>query len=73
MKATDTKRDIVAPPREFLSPIEVQEIFSIPMATQAKMRWNATGPDFAKLGSRVLYRRSDIYAWIAQNTRGNNA
>lgn len=70
MTLTNTKKELSPPVREFLSPIEVEAAFGIPKATQAKMRWNETGPDYAKLGSRVLYRRSDVYAWIAENTRG---
>jgi predicted DNA-binding transcriptional regulator AlpA len=71
MTRTATREEQSLPPKEFLSPVEVEAVFGIPKATQAKMRWNETGPDFAKLGSRVVYRRSDVYAWIAANTRGN--
>jgi predicted DNA-binding transcriptional regulator AlpA len=69
MKKVVTKPDQTDVQPEFLSTGRVLAIFDIPKATLAKMRWNGTGPNYAKLGSRVLYRRSDIDAWIAANTR----
>lgn len=35
--------------------------------TLAGWRCNKQGPDFAKLGKSVFYRRCDIVAWIAKN------
>jgi hypothetical protein len=36
----------------------------IAVATLAKMRCMGGGPLFVKLGRRVLYRRSDLIAWL---------
>ena len=46
----------------------VQET-TIAKATLAKWRCYGTGPDWVKLGARVMYRRIDLDAWIASNTR----
>jgi predicted DNA-binding transcriptional regulator AlpA len=54
---------------KLLTPVEVAELYRIPISTAAKWRWNGTGPAFVKLGSRVLYRQIDIEAWIAANVR----
>lgn len=54
---------------KLITPVELAELYRIPTATAAKWRWNGTGPAFLKFGSRVLYRESDIEAWIAANLR----
>ena len=36
----------------------------IAVATLAKMRCIGGGPLFVKLGRRVVYRRSDVIAWL---------
>jgi predicted DNA-binding transcriptional regulator AlpA len=36
----------------------------IAAATLAKMRCMGGGPLFVKLGRRVVYRRSDVIAWL---------
>ena len=36
----------------------------IAVATLAKMRCMGGGPLFVKLGRRVVYRRSDVIAWL---------
>ena len=69
MKEAKTKQDRPPPAAELLSTLDFEETCKIPRATQAKMRWNGTGPNYVKLGSRVLYRRCDIDAWIAANLR----
>jgi hypothetical protein len=38
-------------------------------ATLATWRSRNTGPAFVKIGGRVLYRRGDIEAYEAKNTR----
>lgn len=44
---------------------EVSEETGIPAATLRYWRHIGTGPRSAKLGRRVVYRRSDVEAWIA--------
>lgn len=34
-----------------------------------KLRANGKGPDYARIGRRVLYRTEDLDAWVEANTR----
>jgi len=36
-------------------------------STLAKMRLYGTGPNYSKLGSRVVYRAEDLEAWVEAN------
>ncbi len=36
--------------------------------TCERRRQEGTGPDFVKVGKRVLYRQSDVEDWIRRNT-----
>jgi predicted site-specific integrase-resolvase len=56
-----------------MTPTELANAYRIPTATAAKWRWAGTGPAFVKFGSRVLYRESDVEAWIAANLRTSTA
>ena len=38
-----------------------------------RMRSEGTGPPFIKVGRRVLYRPSDVDAWLRQNTFSSTA
>lgn len=55
--------------QRFMSVDDVINELPIAKATLAKWRWNGNGPAFVKLGARVMYRRDDLEAWIASNTR----
>jgi predicted DNA-binding transcriptional regulator AlpA len=44
---------------------EVSQETGIPAATLRYWRHIGTGPRSARLGRRVVYRRSDVEAWIA--------
>ena len=35
----------------------------------ANLAWQGTGPKFYKHGSKVLYRRSDLDAWIQEGVK----
>ena len=39
----------------------------ISLGTLANWRSNGTGPNFLKLGGRILYRRVDVEAWEAEH------
>ncbi len=52
---------------------QVTRELPVAKATLAKWRWNGTGPSYVKLGARVMYRRVDLDAWIASNTRSPTA
>jgi predicted DNA-binding transcriptional regulator AlpA len=43
---------------------EVAEMTRLPVATLRYFRHCSTGPRSAKLGRRVVYRESDVNAWI---------
>lgn len=57
------------PGQRFMSVDDVTKELPIAKATLAKWRWNGSGPAFCKLGNRVVYKRADLEAWIAGNTR----
>ncbi len=54
---------------EFFTPDELAKRCRISKQTAAKWRWNGCGPPYVKLGSRVLYRASDVDTWIEENVR----
>lgn len=39
------------------------------VSTLEKLRVSGGGPDFFKLGRRVVYRRDDVNAWLAAKRR----
>jgi len=45
------------------------EYCGIGMSTFEKLRCYGGGPAYYKLGRRVVYDRTDLDAWIAQNKR----
>lgn len=47
-----------------LTPSEVAEQVRRPLATLRYWRSMGTGPKGANVGGRVLYRQSDVEAWI---------
>ena len=48
-----------------------ERLIGLRKATLAKMRWMGGGPMFIKAGRKVLYRRSDLIAWL-NSRRVNN-
>lgn len=56
----DFSSDIATPP-------QVAEALHTTEAALAQMRYRGTGPDFVKVGRRVLYRWSDVEKWIASS------
>jgi len=49
---------------EILPKRQVSTEYGIPENTLSYWRAMGTGPKSAKLGRRVVYRRSDVEAWI---------
>lgn len=49
-------------------PSEVAEYLHTTTAALAQNRYMGNGPKFIKLGSRVLYRWSDVLEWLDRNT-----
>lgn len=54
---------------DLLTAAEVGHITHMKASSLAQMRYKGTGPKFVKLGSRVLYRKEDVTAWINGNIR----
>ena len=51
---------------EFLTLAEFADIVGAPIGTVRHWRQTGYGPKSAKLGKRVLYRRSDVVGWLDQ-------
>jgi excisionase family DNA binding protein len=54
---------------EFLSSDYVAEWLALTRNTLEKWRVRGEGPPFVKVGGRVRYRRSDVLAWVGENTK----
>jgi excisionase family DNA binding protein len=55
---------------EFLDERGLCELLSISTVTATKWRAKAKGPPYIKVGKLVRYRRSDVDAWLRQQTVG---
>ncbi|MDP9094405.1 MAG: helix-turn-helix domain-containing protein [Actinomycetota bacterium] len=51
---------------DLLTTAEVATILRAPVSTVRYWRYLDTGPKSFKLGRRVVYRRSDVHAWLAE-------
>ncbi|MFT3797182.1 helix-turn-helix transcriptional regulator [Microbacterium sp.] len=60
-------------PAEILTRAEVAELTRISLATLARWAGEGSGPKFRKAGGRVLYRRSDVLAWLDSLEAGGSA
>jgi excisionase family DNA binding protein len=49
---------------EFLTLNELSQVLGAPVSTLRHWRLTGYGPKAARIGRRVLYRRSDVEAWI---------
>jgi hypothetical protein len=54
---------------DIASPAQVAAALDISESALAQMRYRGTGPKFIKRGSRVLYRWSDVSAYLDGRTR----
>lgn len=52
---------------------QVAKRLGLSESTLAKMRLSGEGPPYAKLGRRVVYRPSDIDAWVTSNRYSSTA
>jgi hypothetical protein len=50
------------------TPAQVAPVLDTTLAGLAQMRYRGTGPKFVKRGKRVLYRWSDVRAYLDANT-----
>ena len=66
-----------ASPLWFLTTIEVADMLRISRRTLERMRVEGTGPRYLKVGpgkrSRVLYRQTDVEAWIGRFNYGSTS
>ncbi len=53
---------------DLAAPALVAEWLATSEAGLAQMRYRGTGPKFVKVGKKVLYRRSDVAAYLDENT-----
>ena len=58
----------IDPLDDTLVPAQAAEAMKTTQGSLAQMRHRGKGPRFIKVGSRVLYRRSDIRAFLDANT-----
>ena len=61
--ATTTPADL-----DIALPEQVAELLHTSEAGLSQMRYRGTGPRFIKAGKKVLYRWSDIHAYLDANT-----
>lgn len=63
-------REITQIPDALLSLDEVEQQYEIPGPTLRLWRSRGIGPRSVRIGGRVVYRRSDLDAWVAANGPG---
>jgi predicted site-specific integrase-resolvase len=56
-----------------LNQIELAARWSISHRTLERWRWTGEGPQFVKIGGRVVYREEDIEAFEATQLRASTA
>lgn len=55
---------------EYLTPSDVAERYAgLTLRWLSRRRWARLPPSYVKAGKRVLYRRSDLEAFLHANTR----
>jgi hypothetical protein len=50
--------------KEYLTPSEVEQVYPLPASTLEKMRKAGKGPGYIKRGKCVVYKPSDIRAYL---------
>ena len=59
----------LATPEEYLTIQETADYLRTYVETLRKWRTQGTGPRAAKLGKRLVYRRSELDRWVRQRER----
>jgi predicted DNA-binding transcriptional regulator AlpA len=62
-----------ADPDRLLDEAETCKLTGLSARTLQRMRLDGSGPRFAKLGRRILYRRGDVLAWVTANTHDSTS
>jgi hypothetical protein len=60
-------------PEDLLNTAEVAQIMRSPVSTLRYWRHLGTGPHSFRLGSRVVYRRADVTAWLLEQAAAGRA
>jgi hypothetical protein len=58
----------IDPVDEMITPAKLAQEWETNEVSLAQQRYRGRGPKFVKLGARVMYRRSDIRAYLDANT-----
>ena len=53
---------------EYITTAELATLTHTKPQTWRRRRWTGDSPPYVKLGSRVLYRRADVEAWLDERT-----
>jgi excisionase family DNA binding protein len=59
--------------KELLSPRETAKYLNMGLSTVAKMRLRGNGPIYMKIGAKVIYRKTDLNAWLASKRRASTS
>jgi len=51
----------------YLDSLEAAEVTHLSIKTLANLRWAGQGPRYYKVRRRILYRLSDLQAWVEQH------
>ena len=54
---------------EFLSEKEVAERIGLSLASLQRRRAQGDGPEYARIGSRLLYRWDDVERWFEEHKK----
>jgi hypothetical protein len=67
----DTQSD--QKPTDILSPSDAARCVGLAVSTLGKLRCWGGGPEFLKLGRKVVYRRSALEKWLAARVVSNTS
>jgi predicted site-specific integrase-resolvase len=56
---------------ELMTPEEVAELYRRPVGTLAQWRCHGRGPVGFRLAGRVMYRRTEVLRWLAEQEASN--
>lgn len=59
---------VAADCREVMDEFALADFLGLTVATLRKWRWLRSGPKFVKVGRLIRYRKTDIDAWLDQQT-----
>lgn len=65
-KATETR---FKEPTKLLTPNELAEILTVPVATLYAWRYHGRGPIAVRVGRHLRYRQEDVDTWLDDNRR----